>query len=50
MADKVKKIMDLPDEYDKQAFEDLVVLCLKEHQKTMKNILERLDKLEHGGK
>ena len=44
MADEIKEIMDLPEEYDKQAFEDLVLLCFKAHQDAIKNILERLDK------
>lgn len=50
MAEKVIEIIDLPDELKNSPFEDLVLQVFKAHQDAIRNLQERIEKLEQGGK
>jgi len=47
MSDSILKIEDIPPEILKQQFEEMVILTMKEMTKTIRNLEDRIEKLEN---
>jgi hypothetical protein len=50
MSDGIAEIVDLPDEFQNTPFERIVILALKEICSTIRNLEDRIEVLEQGGK
>lgn len=49
-SDGIAEIVNLPDELQNSPFERIVILALKEICNTIRNLEDRIEKLEEGGK
>ena len=50
MFESITKMEDLPDELIGTPFERLIIMALKEFGKVIRNLEDRIEKLEQGGK